>query len=94
MAAGPALPRRSSALLLSTGALTLISKITDRANDSMEQGVSLAPGTFPVGAGASGPPPCPGLLCDTPTSWWGAQAIMCLMGSCKEPWFLALTLGV
>lgn len=33
-----------SSLLPSTGALTLISKITDRANDSMEQGVSLFAG--------------------------------------------------
>ena len=38
------------------------------------------------------PPPCPGLPCDTPTFWWGDAGHVCLTGSCKEPWFLALTL--
>lgn len=53
-----------SALLPSSGALTLISKVTDHANDSMEQGVSSGPGLLLWGADPGPPSPCPGLTCD------------------------------
>lgn len=43
------LPNAPGCLPSSPGALTLISKVTDRANDSMEQGVSAATGPFPRG---------------------------------------------
>lgn len=43
---GPPQKAPFSALLPSAGALTLISKVTGHANDSMEQGVSPAAGPF------------------------------------------------
>lgn len=51
--------------------LTLISKVTDRASDSMEQGVSLATG-LPVGAGARAPSTLPGLPVIPPLLGGGA----------------------
>lgn len=62
VAASPALPRTSSALCFSPQVrLTLISKVTDRASDSMEQGEVWPMGTFPW-VQVPGPPP-PSQVC-------------------------------